>query len=135
MFDSAAPPYQEALARAGYTHKLEFNENEGTTNERKKRKRKRNVLYFNAPFNMNVESKVGRDFLKIIDTSFPVGNPLTLFRSGGYQIDTCLPFSLYLRHGFRTESEQTYQNRVKWQIYKTQYQIELLHHGQHEDSC
>ena len=31
---------------------------------------------------------------------------------GGYQIDTCLPFSLNLRHGFRSESEQPYRNRV-----------------------
>ena len=38
---------------------------------------------------------------------------LTLFRSGGYQIHTCLPFSLYLRHGFCSESKQTYRNRVK----------------------
>ena len=37
---------------------------------------------------------------------------LTLFWSGGYQIDTCLPFSLYLLHGFRSESEQPYRNRV-----------------------
>ena len=28
---------------------------------------------------------------------------LTLFLSGGYQIDTCLPFYLYLWHGFRSE--------------------------------
>ena len=38
---------------------------------------------------------------------------LTLFRSGGYQIDTCLLFSLYLRHGFCSDSEQLDQNRVK----------------------
>ena len=38
---------------------------------------------------------------------------LTLFRLGEYQIDTCLPFSPYLRHGFCSESEQTYRNRVK----------------------
>ena len=42
---------------------------------------------------------------------------LTLFRSGGYQIDTCLLFSLFLRHGFSSESEQTYRNRVKKQKY------------------
>ena len=40
---------------------------------------------------------------------------LTLFRSVGYQIDTCLSFSLYLRYGFRSESEQTYRNMVKRQ--------------------
>ena len=32
---------------------------------------------------------------------------------GGYQIDTCLPFSLYLRHGFCYESEDVEANRVK----------------------
>ena len=37
----------------------------------------------------------------------------TLFRLGGYQIDTCLPFSLYLLHGFCPESEQPCRNRVK----------------------
>jgi len=51
--------------------------------------------------NMNLLWKEG--FVKSI---------LTLFWLGGYQIDTCLPFSLYLRHGFHSESEQPYQNRV-----------------------
>ena len=32
---------------------------------------------------------------------------------GGHQINTCLPFSLYLLHGFRSESERPYWNRVK----------------------
>ena len=43
---------------------------------------------------------------------------LTLFRSGGYQIDTCLPFSLYLLHGFRSESEQPDRNRVNTEALK-----------------
>ena len=78
VFNSAAPPYQEALDRAGYNHKLEFVEVEANTNvnERRKRKRKRDIIYFNPPFNMNVETKIGREFLKIVDNSFPVGNPL-----------------------------------------------------------
>ena len=37
---------------------------------------------------------------------------LALFWLGGYQIDTCLPFSLFLRHGFRSKSEQPDWNRV-----------------------
>ena len=32
---------------------------------------------------------------------------------GEYQIDTCLSLSLYLRHGFHSESEQSNWNRVK----------------------
>ena len=43
----------------------------------------------------------------------PVVLILTLFWSDGYQIDTCLPFSLYLRHGFRSETEPPDWNRVK----------------------
>ena len=46
--------------------------------------------------------------LMVLEISF-----LTLFRLGGYQIDTSLPFSLYLRHGFRSESEDVEANRVK----------------------
>ena len=37
---------------------------------------------------------------------------LTLFQSGGYQIDNCMPFSLYLGHGFCSESKQPNRNRV-----------------------
>ena len=48
-----------------------------------------------------------------IETKVCSNDYLTLFRSGGYQIDTCLPFSLYLLHGFHSESEQPDQNRVK----------------------
>ena len=40
-------------------------------------------------------------------------NILTLFRLVGYKIETCQPFSLYLLHGFRSESEQPYWNMVK----------------------
>ena len=55
--------------------------------------------------------------MQMIDTgSGPIVFLLTLFRSGGYQIDTCLPFSLYWLHGFRSESEQPYQNRVNWHL-------------------
>ena len=38
---------------------------------------------------------------------------LTLFQYTGYQFGTALPFSLYLRHGFRSDSENVYGNRVK----------------------
>ena len=37
----------------------------------------------------------------------------------GYQIDTSLPFSLYLKHGFRSESEKPDRNRVKYLDFET----------------
>ena len=65
IFDAAAPPYQEALNRAGYKHKLEFEE---PTNQqgKKKRQRKRNISYFTPPYNTNVKTRIGKEFLKII---------------------------------------------------------------------
>ena len=47
---------------------------------------------------------------------------LTLFRSGGYQISTSLPFSLYLRHGFCSESEKPDRNRVNMKSKKKRSQ-------------
>ena len=54
---------------------------------------------------------------------------LALFRSGGYQIDTCLQFSIYLLHGFSSESEQPDHNRVtvKFKKYIMSKGVELHH--------
>ena len=50
--------------------------------------------------------------IKLLLTHESKQGALTLFWSGGYQIDTCLPFSLYWLHGFCSESEQPDRNRV-----------------------
>ena len=41
----AAPPYQEALDRAGYQHKLEYIEADANACERRRRKRKKDTIY------------------------------------------------------------------------------------------
>ena len=43
---------------------------------------------------------------------------LTLIQSGGYQIDTCLPFTLYFWHGLCSEYEESNQNKVKTVFFK-----------------
>ena len=74
IFNAARPPYQEALATSGYTHKLKF---EPPANHgRSKRNRGRKILYFNPPYSSNVATKIGAKFLQIIDTCFPPTNPL-----------------------------------------------------------
>ena len=75
-FDSAAPQYQKALDEAGYNFKLEYDENACNNNINNKRKRNRNLTFFNPPYSMNVQTQIGKEFLKIIDTSFPPGNKL-----------------------------------------------------------
>ena len=71
-FDSAAPPYQEALKKSGYSYTLSFDPQPS----KDKRSRQRNILWFNPPYNANVATNIGHIFLKILDESFPKTNPL-----------------------------------------------------------
>ena len=74
FLDKLHPPYQEALRKSGFDHKLEFKPPEPP--KPKKKLRKKEVIWFNPPFSCNVKTNIGREFLKLLDRSFPVGNPL-----------------------------------------------------------
>ena len=74
IFDSACPPYQEALNKSGYNYKLAFNPN--LPSARNEPNRKRNITYFNPPFSCSVKTNIGCKFLKLIDTLFPDGHTL-----------------------------------------------------------
>ena len=65
---------QEALNKSGYTHKLEFEQPKNKTN--KNINRKRNITWFNPPYSLSVKTNVGKEFLKLVDRSFPPDNPL-----------------------------------------------------------
>ena len=79
MFNSAVQQYQEALEDSEYEHKLEYQEvnifemNEGS---KKKRRRYKHEFWFNPPWNMNVQTKVGEAFLKALDSEIKEDNPL-----------------------------------------------------------
>ena len=70
MFESVAPLYQEAIKNAGYTYKLKY-EPEMAMCTKKKRSRKKNILWFNPPFSVSVKTNVGAKFFKLIDKHFP----------------------------------------------------------------
>ena len=80
VFMEAKPMYQEALIRSGYSYELKYekinihdmNNNEG----RQKRSRKRQIFWFNPVFCKRVETNVGAQFLKILDTTIPRGHVL-----------------------------------------------------------
>ena len=71
----AAPPYQDALMKSGYTHQLEFDPN-ASEPSKKKKLRNMNISWFNPPLNATVRTNVAAGFLKLIDESFPKENPL-----------------------------------------------------------
>ena len=76
VFQEAAEFYQTELDRCGYNHQLVWSEN---SDRIPKRQRKREVVWFNPPYSMNVQTKVGKEFLNLIDKHFPKGSPLHKF--------------------------------------------------------
>ena len=76
MFWTAAPLYQEALAKSGYNYKLSYDP-PAENPAKKKRCRKRTITWFNPPFASNVRTNIGAKFLKLIDKHFPPTNPLS----------------------------------------------------------
>ena len=78
IFNAAAPPYQEALRKAGYSHQLAYDppradQEVGMVG---RRCRKRRITWFNPPFSKQVKTNIASTFLQIIDECFPVGNIL-----------------------------------------------------------
>lgn len=67
-FQNAKPEYERALKDSGYQEKLTWTE-EGA-NRARRRKKKRNTLYYNPPFSQNIKTKTGKEFLKLIKKWF-----------------------------------------------------------------
>ena len=69
-FNSVKKKYETALMSSGHNAQLTYNKPTP-----KHRTRKRNVIFFNPPFNAAVSTNIGREFLKLIDKHFPAHNP------------------------------------------------------------
>ena len=74
IFKNSLKPYEEALKKSG--HKPNFNFSQNKKSKPKNRNRSRNITWFNPPFNKNVKTNLGEEFLKLIDKNFPKNNPL-----------------------------------------------------------
>ena len=90
-FKEAIRPYQEAIRASGYEHELNFNQN--CVNNKKRKRRRRNVLYFNAPFCKSVATQVGKCFLAIVDKNFTKDHPYSkVFNRKTLKISySCMP--------------------------------------------
>ena len=84
-FNREIEPYQNALHRSGYTHQLQYQSENTTTKTYKNRKR--NITWYNPPFNKAAKTNVGRKFLNIIRNTFKASNPLKkIFNKNSLQI-------------------------------------------------
>ena len=66
IFNEAARMYDDALKKSGYSHKLKYRPPKPTH----KKKKGRNIIWFNPPYNRAVSTNVGRIFLSLIDRHF-----------------------------------------------------------------
>ena len=72
IFMAESGAYNNALAAAGYSDKLQYNAQES----RKTRTRSRKVTWFNPPWNDEVSTNVAKRFLGMIDRHFQKGSAL-----------------------------------------------------------
>ena len=101
IFEGTKQEYQNALTNSGYEYDLlydfeksssgnEHNIDSDETNlkqpssssencnaEQTNKKRKRDILWFNPPFNSEVSTNIGKRFLELIDRHFPKGSKLS----------------------------------------------------------
>ena len=117
VFDIDAPLYQAELDRCGYKHKLKYLPPENTQKKKGKTKRgNKDVAWFNPPYSLNVETNVGRLFLKLLDTHFPPGHILrpVMNRNTVKVSYRCLPNmgSVIARHNSKILKENT-KSQVK----------------------
>ena len=91
VFNKAAPAYQAALDKSGYTCKLRFTPKNSTRKIR--RPRKRNITWYNPPFDMRVRTNLGKKFLCIVCECFPRGHALRpIFNCNTLKLSySCMP--------------------------------------------
>ena len=74
VFDMEAPIYNTALKNSGYTEKIRFEAGQAPHVTRS-RTRKREILWFNPPWNSAVSTNVAARFLHLIDIHFSKNPP------------------------------------------------------------
>jgi hypothetical protein len=109
-FDKSKPVYQDALKKSGYTEGMKYQ-----TQSRKSNNRKRNVIWFNPPYSMNVRTNIGIRFLKSVAKHFPANHKFhKIFNKNSLKISyCCMPNvgSLINKHNSQTLSEKTTPKR------------------------
>ena len=91
IFNECKNIYEEALQASGFMKKLEFKPT--VTNTKRKRNRKRDTIWYNPPFSMNVKTRIGGSFFYMLNKHFPKESELhKLFNKNTLKVSySCLP--------------------------------------------
>ena len=75
-FNGSISICSDALRKSGFHDNITFIPKTTNTKTRKKKTRKRKLIWFNSPYCLSVKTNVGKIFLKLIKKHFPKGNGL-----------------------------------------------------------
>ena len=91
IFNNSIPVYQEALQKSGHNFKLNYSPT--NDNKEQKRKRSRKITWFNPPFDAGVQTNIGKEFHRILQTSFPNHHKLhKIFNKNTVKLSySCMP--------------------------------------------
>ena len=89
IFNDAAPIYNNALAASGYSENVEFMESPVHSS----RRRSRNIIWYNPPYSLNVQTNIAKKFLQLVSRHFPKGHKLNkLFNRNNVKVSySCMP--------------------------------------------
>ena len=92
IFENSIGPYQEALNKAGYTFKLHWVP-PAPQNFENKRRRQRNITWYNPPYCKSVKTNIGAEFFKILKRCFPPNSKLhKIFNKNTVKLSySCMP--------------------------------------------
>ena len=94
IFNKSIPEYQEALRKSGHNYQLNYTPiNEVNQTSQRKRKRTRKITWFNPPFDAGVHTNIGKEFHKLLSTSFPANHKLhKIFNKNTVKLSySCMP--------------------------------------------
>ena len=88
IFQESAIYYEECLKNSRYKTKP-VNQQRKEINQRKK-KRKRNIIWFNLPYSKSVKTDIGRIFIKLIGKHFPPNHKFVkIFNKNTIKLNYC----------------------------------------------
>ena len=86
MFNAAKVEYEDALKKSGYNVDLKYTNNKSE----KPKTRKRNIIWFNAPFTKSVSLNVTKTFLQLVTKNFPRSHKFhNIFNRSTVKISCC----------------------------------------------
>ena len=74
LFNKAKPHYKSALKQSGHDEKLIHTERKKPlthTIQNSRKNRQRNIIWFDLPYSINVQTNIGREFLNLVSKHFP----------------------------------------------------------------